>query len=81
LSRGDILIEDGLITSVQPSLGDVDAEVIDATGHIVAPGLIDTHRHTWQTQMRALCANWTLTDYMFGIRLSISRPTPPRTWI
>ncbi len=55
LPQGDVLIEDGLIRAVAPSLGEVDAEVIDATGHIVAPGLIDTHRHTWQTQMRALC--------------------------
>lgn len=72
LPQGDVLIEDGVITAVQPSLGEVDAEVIDATGHIVAPGLIDTHRHTWQTQMRALCTDWTLTDYLFGIRFSVS---------
>ena len=72
LPQGDVLIEDGVITAVAPSLGEVDAEVIDATGHIVAPGLIDTHRHTWQTQMRALCADWTLTDYLFGIRFSVS---------
>ena len=61
-----------MIAAVEPSLGEMDAEVIDATGHIVAPGLIDTHRHTWQTQMRALCADWTLTDYLFGIRFSVS---------
>jgi cytosine/adenosine deaminase-related metal-dependent hydrolase len=72
LPQGDVLIEDGVITAVEPSLGEVDAEVIDATGHIVAPGLIDTHRHTWQTQMRALCADWTLTDYLFGVRFSVS---------
>jgi cytosine/adenosine deaminase-related metal-dependent hydrolase len=72
LTQGDVLIEDGVITAIQPSLGEVDAEVIDATGQIVAPGLIDTHRHTWQTQMRALCADWTLTDYLFGIRFSVS---------
>jgi cytosine/adenosine deaminase-related metal-dependent hydrolase len=77
LSRGDILIEDGIITAVQPSVGDVDAELIDATGHIVAPGLIDTHRHTWQTQMRALCTDWTLTDYLFGIRFSVSPAYTP----
>ena len=47
------------------------------TGHIVAPGLIDTHRHTWQTQMRALCADWTLTDYLFGIRFSVSPAYAP----
>jgi cytosine/adenosine deaminase-related metal-dependent hydrolase len=77
LPQGDVLIEDGLIRAVEPSLGEVDAEVIDATGHIVAPGLIDTHRHTWQTQMRALCTDWTLTDYLFGIRFSVSPAYTP----
>ena len=77
LPQGDVLIEDGVITAVERSIGEVDAEVIDATGHIVAPGLIDTHRHTWQTQMRALCADWTLTDYLFGIRFSVSPAYAP----
>lgn len=77
LRQGDVLLEDGVITAVQPSLGEVDAEVIDAAGHIVAPGLIDTHRHTWQTQMRALCTDWTLTDYLFGIRFSVSPAYTP----
>src|SRR4051812_17438927 len=27
------------------------------------PGLIDTHRHMWQTAMRAYGADWTLTQY------------------
>ena len=78
LPQGDVLIEDGVIRAVEPSLGEVDAEVIDATGHIVAPGLIDTHRHTWQTQMRALCTDWTLTDYLFGIRFSVSPAYTPQ---
>ncbi|WP_055712285.1 hypothetical protein [Streptomyces torulosus] len=26
-------------------------------------GVIDTHRHTLQTQLRALYADWTLADY------------------
>jgi cytosine/adenosine deaminase-related metal-dependent hydrolase len=72
IPQGDVLIEDGEITAVATSLPDVDAEVIDARGHIVAPGLIDTHRHTWQSQMRALCADWTLGDYFYGIRLAVS---------
>mgnify|MGYP006208252785 CR=1 FL=1 len=72
LAQGDVLVEDGVIAAVAPSLGEVDAEIIDAAGQIVAPGLIDTHRHTWQTQMRALCTDWTLTDYLFGIRFSVS---------
>jgi cytosine/adenosine deaminase-related metal-dependent hydrolase len=40
-----------------------DALVIDASGGIVMPGMIDTHRHMWQTAMRAYGADWTLTQY------------------
>ena len=36
------------------------------------PGFVDTHRHTWQTAMRGICADWTLLDYFRGIRLQIS---------
>ena len=36
------------------------------------PGFVDTHRHTWQTPMRAICADWTLMDYFRGIRQTIS---------
>lgn len=71
LPAGDVLIEDGLVASVAPSISTDDAEIVDVTGHIVAPGMIDTHRHTWQTQLRAICADWTLVDYLFGIRFGI----------
>ena len=30
------------------------------------PGFVDTHRHTWQTALRGICADWTLTDYFLG---------------
>ncbi|WP_033294767.1 amidohydrolase family protein [Amycolatopsis jejuensis] len=69
---GDVLIEDGEITAVAPSLPVTDAEVIDATGHLVVPGMIDTHRHTWQSLVRGICGDWTLADYYYGIRLGIS---------
>jgi cytosine/adenosine deaminase-related metal-dependent hydrolase len=72
LSTGDVLIEDDRIAAVAPALDVEDAEVIDVTGHVVLPGMIDTHRHTWQTQMRAICGDWTLADYFYGIRLAIS---------
>ena len=32
-------------------------------GGIVMPGMIDTHRHMWQTAMRGYGADWTLTQY------------------
>lgn len=77
LPSGDVLIEDGAIVAVAPSLPVEDAEIIDATGHIVMPGLIDTHRHTWQSLVRGICANWTLADYYFGIRLGVSPEFTP----
>ncbi|PXY28420.1 amidohydrolase family protein [Prauserella muralis] len=74
---GDVLIEDGVITAVGPSLPVADAEVLDATGHLVLPGMVDTHRHTWQSLVRGICADWTLADYYFGIRLGISPAYTP----
>ena len=72
LAVGDVLVEDGSIITVAPSLPVEDVEVIDAAGHIVIPGLIDTHRHTWQSLVRGICGDWTLGDYYFGMRLAIS---------
>ena len=72
LPAGDVLVEDGRIVAAKPRIEASDCEVIDATGRIVLPGLIDTHRHTWQSLVRGICADWTLGDYYFGIRLGIS---------
>jgi cytosine/adenosine deaminase-related metal-dependent hydrolase len=77
LPTGDVLVEDGVIVAVAPSLDVTDAEVLDATGHVVLPGLVDTHRHTWQSVVRGLCGDWTLGDYYFGIRLAISPAMTP----
>ncbi|GHE89632.1 cytosine deaminase [Amycolatopsis deserti] len=77
LPAGDVLIEDGVIAAVAPSLPVTDAEILDATGHLVLPGLIDTHRHTWQSLVRGICGDWTLADYYFGIRLGVSPAYTP----
>jgi len=52
LATADLLIEDGVIREVAPSIDHAGAEVIDATSMIVMPGFVDTHRHTWQTAVR-----------------------------
>nr|MDQ4041888.1 amidohydrolase family protein [Actinomycetota bacterium] len=43
-SVADVLVDGEEIVAVG-SLGDVDAELIDATGCYVLPGLIDNHTH------------------------------------
>jgi 5-methylthioadenosine/S-adenosylhomocysteine deaminase len=68
LAAGDVLIEDDKITAVEADLGaDVDAEVIDATGRIVIPGFVDTHRHTWEAAIRGCAPNATLDDYFVEV--------------
>ena len=59
-TSADILIEDGAIAAVGPSLGErVDerldrtgAERIDGAGMIALPGIIDAHTCLWQTVLR-----------------------------
>ena len=64
IERGDVLVTDGTITAVGQHLDVPDGTVeIDASGGILMPGMIDTHRHMWQTALRGLGADWTLTQY------------------
>lgn len=64
LTSTDVLVTGDRIIAVGPGLEAPEgAAEIDATGGIVMPGMIDTHRHMWQTAMRGYGADWTLTQY------------------
>jgi 5-methylthioadenosine/S-adenosylhomocysteine deaminase len=52
----DVLIEDGIISELGPSLRTRNAELVDASDTIVMPGFVDTHRHLWQSLTRNLGA-------------------------
>jgi 5-methylthioadenosine/S-adenosylhomocysteine deaminase len=68
IPKGEVLVEDGVIVDVGRDLGVSDAEEIDATGMIVMPGFVDTHRHTWQTPVRGVLPCCTLDNY-FAVML------------
>lgn len=69
LDGADILIEDDRIAGIgQFDVGDSDCAVIDVTGCIVIPGLVDTHRHTWQTALRGFGADFNVQEYRSCIR-------------
>ncbi|MDX3658850.1 amidohydrolase family protein [Streptomyces sp. ID05-26A] len=60
----DVLVAGDRIAAIGPRLEVPEGtEEIDATNGIVMPGMIDTHRHMWQTAMRGYGADWTLTQY------------------
>src|SRR6188768_4475989 len=64
LTDADVLVVDDRIAEGGPRLQvPPGTQEIDATGGIVMPGMIDTHRHMWQTAMRGYGADWTLTQY------------------
>jgi 5-methylthioadenosine/S-adenosylhomocysteine deaminase len=64
LLDGDVLAVDDRIAAVGQGLDVPEGtHEIDARGGIVMPGMIDTHRHMWQTAMRGYGADWTLTQY------------------
>ena len=75
-SAADILVEDGAILAVGPSLDGAGAETIDAGGMIALPGIIDAHTCLWQTVLRGYVPDlWPGTYYSKFLPLR-SRYTP-----
>jgi 8-oxoguanine deaminase len=78
ISDGGLFIRNGLIEKVGPtaSLPTTADDVLDLNGHIVLPGLVNTHHHFYQTLTRAVTAaqdanlfNWLTTLYPIWARI------------
>lgn len=76
LAGADILVENGVIRSVGGSVGAAET-VIDASGCVVTPGLVNTHHHLFQTLTRAvgpcqdaLLFGWLKTLYPIWARMT-----------
>lgn len=65
LTHSSLLIEDGVITFIGPEEREA-GEILDASGCIVYPGLVNTHHHLYQTFSRNLPAvqNLELFDWL-----------------
>src|SRR5688572_27705921 len=58
----DVLVDGTRIADVRPNIT-ADADIIDASGCVVMPGFVDTHRHMWQGALRNLLPDGLLADY------------------
>lgn len=77
LPHADVLVTGDTITEIAPRIHADDAEVVDATGCIVIPGLVNAHMHTWQTALRGLAANWTLLEYFKNMHAGLAMVFEP----
>ncbi|CAM0139205.1 hypothetical protein VKS41_002395 [Umbelopsis sp. WA50703] len=69
--RADVAIKDGKVAAIEPSIpADQAANVVDATGQYVCPGLIDLHTHVywgatyWGIEADAIAANTGVTTWV-----------------
>ena len=54
VAGGDVLIRGGVVAAVGQGLQAPGAEVVEARGCVVTPGLVNTHHHLYQTLTRAV---------------------------
>jgi 5-methylthioadenosine/S-adenosylhomocysteine deaminase len=79
LPGGDLLVSGGRIAEVGRDLAapGPETEVIDATGTVVIPGFVDTHRHTYQSLVRGLLPSCTLGEFMGAIFTGVAPAYTP----
>jgi 5-methylthioadenosine/S-adenosylhomocysteine deaminase len=74
-AQADVLIENGKISAVRPDIA-VSAEataVIDAANHILIPGFVDTHSHSYQGILRGIMTNGVLDpDYNRDVQTKLT---------
>jgi len=79
LHDADLLVVGERIAGIGKQLAAPDGAVeIDAAGGLLMPGMIDTHRHMWQTAMRGYGADWTLTQYFVWYYLNWGKVFRPQ---
>lgn len=65
--QGYVLVRDGVIAEVgagEPPAGTTADRVVDARGHLVTPGLVNTHHHLYQWATRGFAVDSGLFDWL-----------------
>ncbi|KAJ3542111.1 hypothetical protein NM208_g4271 [Fusarium decemcellulare] len=73
----DLLVQEDHIHLINDIIDPPEgARIIDCHGSLVSPGLIDTHKHLWQSQQKGLHADQILADYFCSGNLASSHYAP-----
>jgi cytosine/adenosine deaminase-related metal-dependent hydrolase len=77
--HADVLIEDGKIGQVRPDIAaSGDIAMVDAVNHIVVPGFVDTHSHSYQGVLRSIMPNGVLDpDYNRDVQTALTPAFAP----
>ena len=82
LARADVLIEGDRIAAVGPGLtAPAGVPVIDASGHMVLPGMGNAHTHAASHLARGRAGNWTLEDLLTHSAANYGFRTPEDEYI
>ncbi|KAH0415886.1 Metallo-dependent hydrolase, partial [Aureobasidium melanogenum] len=67
LRNTDVLIQGNKIVEISPGIQvPEETEIINCADSLISPGLIDTHHHVWQTQLKGRHANELLLEYFYS---------------
>lgn len=81
LRSADVHVRGGGIAAVGPGLSAPGATVIDGTGMIVLPGLVETHWHLWTTLLRSMAGDRPERGYFPTSRTLGSYYTPADMYV
>lgn len=82
LTRADVLVEGDRIMTVGPAVNAPDgARVLDASGHVVLPGMGNAHTHAASHLARGRAGSWTLEDLLTHSAANYGFRTPEDEYI
>lgn len=64
LENATILVRDGVISGINPTSAHEDVEVFDARGHLIMPGLINSHTHLAMSLLRGWAEGVDLQGFL-----------------
>lgn len=77
IDSGHVVVEGRRIVAVGPGpatvTGDASTRWVDGTGHVLTPGLVNTHHHFYQWLTRGLAADAILFDWLVALYPAWSR--------